>query len=316
MPITMRDANSEAGNAPAAPAQPVMGLPGPRIRLRPFRNDEVETAWQGLAQQDEAAHPRRRPEDRRPQPSEQFRRRLRRSGRLWRGCLDLAIDRDGRLVGTIQARTRPRQTLPAGVYEIGVILYQPRDRGKRYGAEAVELLTTWLFESGKAERVRQARMPATLQCVPCSSARDSSLRGSCADTGKSAMGPAATALCTQCSHPSGVTATTAGSRRQALPHRSERRVDKPSAKSRIASQYYPATSSTATARTVTYSYVYTYPFTGTPGSPLTNSVRDSIATTPASTTTITATVDLLGRAVSYTDALNQTTTTSYIQPSG
>jgi [ribosomal protein S5]-alanine N-acetyltransferase len=154
MPITMRDANSTAGKAPAAPAQPLVDLPGPRIRLRPFRNDEVETAWQGLAQQDEAAHPRRRPEDRRPQPSEQFRRRLHRSGRLWRGCLDLAIDRDGRLVGTIQARTRPRQTLPAGVYEIGVILYQPRDRRKGYGAEAVELLTTWLFDTGKAERVQ------------------------------------------------------------------------------------------------------------------------------------------------------------------
>jgi RimJ/RimL family protein N-acetyltransferase len=154
MPITMRDANSSAGEAPAAPAQPLVDLLGLRIRLRPFRHDEVETAWQGLALQDEAAHPRRRPEDRRPQPSERFRRRLHRSGRLWRGCLDLAIDRDGRLVGTIQARTSPRQTLPGGVYEIGVILYQPRDRGKRYGAEAVELLTTWLFEIGKAERVQ------------------------------------------------------------------------------------------------------------------------------------------------------------------
>jgi RimJ/RimL family protein N-acetyltransferase len=132
----------------------LVDLPGLLIRLRPFSRDEVEAAWQGLAQQDEAAHPRRRPEDRRPQPSEQFRRRLYRSGRLWRGCLDLAIDRDGRLVGTIQARTRPRQTLPAGVYEIGVILYQPRDRGNGYGAEAVELLTSWLFETGEAERVQ------------------------------------------------------------------------------------------------------------------------------------------------------------------
>jgi RimJ/RimL family protein N-acetyltransferase len=124
------------------------------IRLRPYRADEVDTAWQGLALQDEAAHPRRRPADRRLQPSEQFRRRLHHSGRLWRGCLNLAIDRDGRLAGTIQARTSPAQTLPAGVYEIGVILYQPRDRGNGYGAEAVELLTAWLFETGKAERVQ------------------------------------------------------------------------------------------------------------------------------------------------------------------
>jgi len=124
------------------------------IRLRPFRADEANAAWQGLALQDEAAHPRRRPEDRLPEPSEQFRRRLQRSGRLWRGIINLAIDHDGRLVGTIQARTRPAQTLPAGVYEIGVILYQPRDRGNGYGAEAVELLTSWLFERGKAERVQ------------------------------------------------------------------------------------------------------------------------------------------------------------------
>lgn len=154
VPTTMTDADSGSVEAVAAPARPLLNLPGLRIRLRPFRPEEVETAWQGLAQQDEAAHPRRRPEDRRAQPSEQFRRQLHRSGRMWRGRLDLAIDRDGRLVGIIQARTRPAQTLPVGVYEIGVILYQPRDRGKGYGAEAVELLTTWLFERAKAERVQ------------------------------------------------------------------------------------------------------------------------------------------------------------------
>ena len=154
MPHRMRDTNGRSGTAAAAPGRPLVDLQGMLIRLRPFSADEVDTAWQGLAQQDEAAHPRRRAEDRRPQPSEQFRRRLHRSGRLWRGCLNLAIDCDGRLVGTIQARTSPAQTLPVGVYEIGVILYQPRDRGHGYGAEAVELLTTWLFETGKAERVQ------------------------------------------------------------------------------------------------------------------------------------------------------------------
>lgn len=154
MPGRMRDANRGAGPVAAARARSLADLPGTVIRLRPFRADEVDAAWQGLALQDESAHPRRGPEDRRPQPSERFRRRLERSGRLWRGCLDLAIDRDGRLVGTIQARTRPAQTLPAGVYEIGVILYLPRDRSNGYGAEAVDLLTTWLFETGNAERVQ------------------------------------------------------------------------------------------------------------------------------------------------------------------
>jgi RimJ/RimL family protein N-acetyltransferase len=150
----MTHTNDRSGKAGATPGRPLVDLPGRLIRLRPFRADELHTAWQGLAQQDEAAHPRRRPEDRRPHPPEQFRRRLDRSGRLWRGSLNLGIDRDGCLVGTIQARTSPAQTLPAGVYEIGVILYQPRDRGHGYGAEAVELLTTWLFQTGQAERVQ------------------------------------------------------------------------------------------------------------------------------------------------------------------
>jgi RimJ/RimL family protein N-acetyltransferase len=129
-------------------------LRGRLIKLRAFAPQEADVAWQGLALQDESAHPRLTPEDRRPQPSEKFRRGLERSGRLWRGCLDLAIERNGRLVGEIQARTRPKQTLPPGVFEIGVILYQEGDRGKGYGREAVELLTTWLFQAGGAARVQ------------------------------------------------------------------------------------------------------------------------------------------------------------------
>jgi RimJ/RimL family protein N-acetyltransferase len=135
-------------------ARVLADLRGTVIGLRPFRADEVGAAWLGLTLQDEAAHPRRRPEDRRDRPPEQFQRRIHRSGRFWRGCLDLAIDRDGRLVGTIQARSSPAQTLPAGVYEIGVILYRPEDRGKGYGTQAIELLTRWLFETGGAERVQ------------------------------------------------------------------------------------------------------------------------------------------------------------------
>jgi RimJ/RimL family protein N-acetyltransferase len=145
---------ARSGPAAAASGRPLVDLAGLLVRLRPFQPSEVDMAWQELAHQDEAARPRRRRDDRRPQPPERFRRRLHRSGRMWRGCLDLGIERNGRLVGTIQARTSPTQTLPAGVYEIGVILYQPRDRGSGYGTEAVRLLTRWLFESAKAERVQ------------------------------------------------------------------------------------------------------------------------------------------------------------------
>jgi RimJ/RimL family protein N-acetyltransferase len=35
-----------------------------------------------------------------------------------------------------------------------VVLYLSGDRGHGYGGEAVELLTTWLFDTGNAERVQ------------------------------------------------------------------------------------------------------------------------------------------------------------------
>ena len=136
------------------PTSAITELRGSQIRLRPFQAKEIDEAWQGLALQDEAAHPRPRPEDRLPYPSARFSRSLERSGRLWRGCLDLAIERRGRLIGDVQARTRPKQTLPDGVFEIGVVLYRSRDRGQGIGREAVELLTRWLFDVAGAERVQ------------------------------------------------------------------------------------------------------------------------------------------------------------------
>jgi RHS repeat-associated protein len=67
---------------------------------------------------------------------------------------------------------------------------------------------------------------------------------------------------------------------------------------RMASQAWPAFSG-APARTVTYAY-------SVGGNPLTSTATDSSGT-------ITATVDLLGRVTSYTDARGQTTTTGYDQ---
>lgn len=129
-------------------------MSGQLIRLRPFAPGEVDAAWQGLAAQDELAHPRTSPRDWRAEPTPGFHARIERSGRLWRGCLDLAVDRRGRLVGLVQARTRPKQTLPQGVFEIGIVLFRSQDRGKGYGREAVALLTAWLFEIAGAERVQ------------------------------------------------------------------------------------------------------------------------------------------------------------------
>src|SRR5919202_5809213 len=63
------------------------------------------------------------------------RQRLERSGRLVRGWLDLAIEADSRLVGEVDAR-QPPNTMPPGVFELGILVYDDADRGKGYGSEA------------------------------------------------------------------------------------------------------------------------------------------------------------------------------------
>jgi RimJ/RimL family protein N-acetyltransferase len=58
------------------------------------------------------------------------------------------------VIGDVQARLGVGQRLPPGVVELGIDIYDPQQRGKGYGAEAVALLTTWLLEKGIAERVQ------------------------------------------------------------------------------------------------------------------------------------------------------------------
>jgi RimJ/RimL family protein N-acetyltransferase len=67
--------------------------------------------------------------------------------------LDLGIEVDGRLVGEVQAR-HPLRALPAGVFELGIEIYETSDRRQGYGSEATAILTGWLFESAGAERVQ------------------------------------------------------------------------------------------------------------------------------------------------------------------
>ena len=81
------------------------------------------------------------------------RRRVERSGRLVDGWLDLGIEVEGRLVGDIGAR-RPASALPPGVFEIGISLFGATDRGRGYGAEAVRLLTEYLFAEAGSGRVQ------------------------------------------------------------------------------------------------------------------------------------------------------------------
>jgi RimJ/RimL family protein N-acetyltransferase len=118
----------------------VVVLRGERIVVRPIRPDEVEVlmeAEDGVVDRDSVA----------------FQRRMQHSGELVDGWLDLAIEAEGRLVGDVGAR-QPRGAFPPGVFEVGITVFDLRDRGKGYGAEAIRLVTRHLFESLGAERVQ------------------------------------------------------------------------------------------------------------------------------------------------------------------
>ena len=80
-------------------------------------------------------------------------RRVARSGRFVDGRLDLAIESEGRLVGSVDGR-RPAQALPPGTFEIGIELFEEADRGRGLGTVAVELLVGYLFEALRAARVQ------------------------------------------------------------------------------------------------------------------------------------------------------------------
>ncbi len=126
----------------------MLRLEGKRVVLRPLRHDELDAVLEARDRLDIGALPA----DARTRG--RLRRRLASSGRLTRGHLDLAVETDGRLVGEIQARGSPAQTLPPGVFELGIVLYDSADRGRGYGVEAVALLTGWLFEQAQAARVQ------------------------------------------------------------------------------------------------------------------------------------------------------------------
>jgi RimJ/RimL family protein N-acetyltransferase len=126
-------------------------LRGRQVVLRPLRTDEVPTIAEAQSRlfayvaESPAAVERR------------LRKRIRHSGRLVDGWLDLGIEAEGRLVGDVTARS-PKNSFPPGVYELGITIFQDDDRGKGYGREATELMTTHLFATADAGRV-QATTP-------------------------------------------------------------------------------------------------------------------------------------------------------------
>jgi RimJ/RimL family protein N-acetyltransferase len=120
-------------------------LRGERVTVRPLRPEEIGRviedslpAWVAWGSDPQVARGK-------------IRDRLERSGELTEHGLDLGIEVDDRLVGDVQARA---DSLPKGAFELGVGLFDERDRRQGIGREAVALLTAHLFESMGARRVQ------------------------------------------------------------------------------------------------------------------------------------------------------------------
>jgi aminoglycoside 6'-N-acetyltransferase len=127
---------------------------GPRLVLRAITADEIDAEWQAMVTSDPMAIAEL--------PDEaSFRARLRRSGRMHDGWLDLAVDLYGVSIGRIQTFVPPARPLPPGTFEIGIGL-RAEVRGQGHGREALALLTDWLFEHAAAEVVEAPTDPANV----------------------------------------------------------------------------------------------------------------------------------------------------------
>jgi RimJ/RimL family protein N-acetyltransferase len=137
---------------PSFDASTAVEIRGPRLLLRAVTPDEIEAEWRAMADAD--------PMTIAELPDEAgFKARLRRSGQLHNGWLDLAVDLGGESIGRIQTFVPPGRVLGQGVFEVGIGLREAA-RGQGYGREALMLLTDWLFEQAAAERVEAPTDPA------------------------------------------------------------------------------------------------------------------------------------------------------------
>ena len=125
---------------------------GERVVLRPFRPQEADQ-WHRArlaGANDRTQFPVGPPDP------DRLRERVERSGELREGCLDLAIEVDGRLIGEIGTYAEPGRTMWLGLFFLSIALFRPEDRGHGLGTEAVRVLCDWLFGSAGAERIESS----------------------------------------------------------------------------------------------------------------------------------------------------------------
>ena len=87
-----------------------------------------------------------------------YRERLEASG-SWHGWeLILALAVEGRAIGEVQARHHPG-TSPPGVFDLGIEIFDPADRGHGHGVWAIRAITDLLFRDHDASRVTGSTDP-------------------------------------------------------------------------------------------------------------------------------------------------------------
>lgn len=79
--------------------------------------------------------------------------RIARSGEWDDHMLEVAVVEEGRTVGSAQARRCERTMFP-GIFEIGLNVFSPDDRGRGVGRRTVALMATYLFDERGARRVQ------------------------------------------------------------------------------------------------------------------------------------------------------------------
>jgi RimJ/RimL family protein N-acetyltransferase len=117
------------------------------VSLRPLKPGDLQALWAARMQSDEPWA------DASDEGRRKLRDRIANSGRVAHGELLLGIAKDGRLAGEIQAR-QPDMGLPPGVFEIGIEVFDPAERGAGIGRKALALFVTHLFEEEHAHRVQ------------------------------------------------------------------------------------------------------------------------------------------------------------------
>jgi len=122
------------------------------VRLRRLRESEVDTLVRvRIEEAGTMGQPGFAPDPEAIRPG--IRQRVAHSGEFNAGEILLGIEADGRLVGEIQGRC-PETASPPGVFELGIGLFDPQDRGRGIGTKAVALMTKRLFDEEGAHRVQ------------------------------------------------------------------------------------------------------------------------------------------------------------------